>query len=108
MNILIKFYAIPAIGITNLFDKLLYSSVDIYLAEYDKRTFPKDCKNVLGQGQKCMENIIIKSEEVILHPQYEDSQLQNDVALIRLRNPAPYTGKPFVLRSLVCFIYLKY
>ncbi|CAB3224241.1 unnamed protein product [Arctia plantaginis] len=76
--------------------------VDIYLAEYDKRTFPKDCKNILGQGQKCLENVVIKSEEVVLHPQYEDSQLQNDVALIRLRNPAPYTDyiRPICLPSI--------
>lgn len=69
--------------------------MDIYLAEYDKRTFPRDCKNVLGEGQKCIENIVMKAEDVVLHPQYDDTQLTNDIALIRLQGNAPYTGKIF-------------
>uniref|UniRef100_A0A2H1VL19 SFRICE_031727 n=1 Tax=Spodoptera frugiperda TaxID=7108 RepID=A0A2H1VL19_SPOFR len=76
--------------------------VDIYLAEYDKRTFPRDCKNVLGEGQKCIENIVMKAEDVVLHPQYDDTQLTNDIALIRLQGNAPYTDyiRPICLPSI--------
>ncbi|XP_063825431.1 phenoloxidase-activating enzyme-like isoform X1 [Ostrinia nubilalis] len=65
--------------------------VEIYLAEYDKRTFPKDCKNVLGKGQVCVENIVMHAENLHLHPEYDDNRLHNDIALIRLRGNAPYT-----------------
>lgn len=67
------------------------TSVEIYLAEYDKRTFPRDCKFVPGGGQKCIENIVMYAEEVILHPQYENEQLHNDISLVRLLENAPYT-----------------
>ncbi|KAG6445344.1 hypothetical protein O3G_MSEX003855 [Manduca sexta] len=65
--------------------------VEAYLAEYDRTTFPKDCKNVVGYGQECIENIVIEAEEVVRHPLYDDDKLYNDIALIRLRENAPYT-----------------
>ncbi|PZC86342.1 hypothetical protein B5X24_HaOG200388 [Helicoverpa armigera] len=76
--------------------------LDIYLAEYDKRTFPKDCKNVLGQGQKCIENVVMKAEHVALHPQYDDTHLNNDIALIRIQGNAPYTDyiRPICLPTI--------
>nr|XP_021192156.2 serine protease 7 [Helicoverpa armigera] len=76
--------------------------IDIYLAEYDKRTFPKDCKNVLGQGQKCIENVVMKAEHVALHPQYDDTHLNNDIALIRIQGNAPYTDyiRPICLPTI--------
>ncbi|KAJ8728187.1 hypothetical protein PYW08_016572 [Mythimna loreyi] len=77
-------------------------NIDIYMAEYDKRTFPKDCKNVLGQGQKCIENIVMKAEDVVLHPQYDDTHLNNDIALIRIQGFAPYTDyiRPICLPTI--------
>ncbi|KAJ8730068.1 hypothetical protein PYW07_017106 [Mythimna separata] len=77
-------------------------NIDIYLAEYDKRTFPKDCKNVLGEGQKCVENIVMKAEDVVLHPQYDDTHLNNDIALIRIQGLAPYTDyiRPICLPTI--------
>ncbi|XP_075973757.1 phenoloxidase-activating enzyme-like isoform X2 [Anticarsia gemmatalis] len=76
--------------------------IEVNLAEYDKRTFPKDCKLVLGQGQKCIENVVMKADDVTLHPQYQDAQLKNDIALIRLRGIAPYTDyiRPICLPSI--------
>ncbi|KAM3961064.1 uncharacterized protein ACR2FA_004837 [Aphomia sociella] len=65
--------------------------VEIYLAEFDKRTFPRDCKIVLGEGEKCIENIVMYAEDVNPHPDYDDNRLYNDIALIRLRGVAPYT-----------------
>ncbi|XP_034830835.1 melanization protease 1-like isoform X1 [Maniola hyperantus] len=65
--------------------------VNVTLAEYDKRTFPKDCKYEIGQKPKCIDNVLMFGEEVILHPQYDDDQLHNDIALIRLQGYAPYT-----------------
>ncbi|XP_063533793.1 phenoloxidase-activating enzyme-like [Cydia strobilella] len=67
------------------------SDVEIYLAEYDKRTFPRDCMISPGEGRRCIENIAMRAEDVVLHPQYDDARLQNDIALIRLRGTAPYT-----------------
>ncbi|XP_059047256.1 coagulation factor IX-like [Achroia grisella] len=65
--------------------------VEIYLAEFDKRTFPRDCKIVFGEGQKCIENIVLHAEEVTPHRNYDNNRLENDIALIRLRGSAPYT-----------------
>ncbi|XP_026753466.2 vitamin K-dependent protein C-like [Galleria mellonella] len=65
--------------------------VEVYLSEFDKRTFPKDCKIVFGKGQKCVENIVMHAEDVISHPNYDENRLYNDIALIRLRGNAPYT-----------------
>ncbi|XP_047995220.1 serine protease easter-like [Leguminivora glycinivorella] len=67
------------------------SDVEVYLAEYDKRTFPRDCMISPGEGRRCIENIAMRAEDVVLHPQYDDTRLQNDIALIRLKGTAPYT-----------------
>ncbi|CAH0723359.1 unnamed protein product, partial [Brenthis ino] len=65
--------------------------IEITLAEYDKRTFPRDCKSVMGVGKKCIDNIVMHAEDVIRHPKYDDDRLHNDIALIRLHGYAPYT-----------------
>ncbi|CAK1596227.1 unnamed protein product [Parnassius mnemosyne] len=67
------------------------SSVEITLAEYDKRTFPRDCKLNFGGEKTCIENVIIYAENIVPHPEYDDKKLYNDIALIRLRGKAPYT-----------------
>ncbi|OWR43557.1 prophenoloxidase activating proteinase-2 [Danaus plexippus plexippus] len=67
------------------------SSVEITLAEYDKRTFPKDCISEMGGRRECIENIRMYSENIIHHPEYDDDQLHNDIALIKIRGYAPYT-----------------
>ncbi|KAJ2946089.1 hypothetical protein O0L34_g5008 [Tuta absoluta] len=66
------------------------TNIDVYLAEYDKRTYPRDCVNS-PEGRKCIDNILVKAEEVYAHPNYDDERLQGDVALIRLRENIPYT-----------------
>ncbi|KAL4704949.1 hypothetical protein ACJJTC_013406 [Scirpophaga incertulas] len=65
--------------------------VEVNLAEYDKRTFPRDCKFVLSRGEVCVDNIVMQADKFILHPEYNDDQLLNDIALIRLRGNAPFT-----------------
>ncbi|XP_012551219.2 melanization protease 1 isoform X3 [Bombyx mori] len=67
------------------------ANVEVHLAEYDKQSFPVDCKMVLGVGQKCIQNLIMYGEDVIRHPLYDDNSLSNDIALIRLRGNVPYT-----------------
>ncbi|XP_039754063.1 CLIP domain-containing serine protease 14D-like [Pararge aegeria] len=67
------------------------TGINVTLAEYDKRTFPRDCKYDLGRKPKCIDNVLMFAEEVILHPQYDDEQLHNDIALVRLQGYAPYT-----------------
>lgn len=41
----------------------------------------------------CVENIIINAERVHIHPEYDDNRLRNDIAMLRLSENAPYTGK---------------
>ncbi|XP_041977909.1 phenoloxidase-activating factor 3-like [Aricia agestis] len=65
--------------------------LDITLAEYDKRTFPNDCI-AAGEGRKCIQNIVIPAQSVTVHPSYEETWLHNDIAVIKLRFPAPYTN----------------
>ncbi|KOB57954.1 Prophenoloxidase activating proteinase-2, partial [Operophtera brumata] len=51
-----------------VYDKeAVMKSVQVFLAEFDKRTFPRDCK-LTGEGQKCIDNIAIYAEDVIRHP----------------------------------------
>ncbi|XP_011558868.3 uncharacterized protein LOC105389458 [Plutella xylostella] len=64
--------------------------VEITLAEFDKRTFPTDCV-ATAEGRRCVENRVTHADTVLPHPQYDDSRLQNDIALLRLRATAPYT-----------------
>lgn len=63
------------------------------MAEYDKRTFPTDCR-LSPNGQKsCINNVVVKADSVTPHAAFNSKTLNNDIALIRLREPAPYTGK---------------
>jgi hypothetical protein len=71
----------------------LVSRIEVTLAEYDKRTFPRDCKFMFSRGQVCVDNLVMHAEHFTIHPEYNDENLLNDVALIRLRGNAPYTGK---------------
>ncbi|XP_050345955.1 CLIP domain-containing serine protease HP8-like [Nymphalis io] len=64
--------------------------IELTLAEYDKSQFPRDCKSGLGE-RNCIDNILMHAKNVILHPQYDDESLQNDIALIELDGYAPYT-----------------
>lgn len=62
--------------------------------------------NIRGEGRKCVENIVIKPENIIVHSQYDSVRLQNDIALIKLRTNAPYTGK-FVIFYLFYKLYAQ-
>ncbi|XP_049868792.1 spaetzle-processing enzyme-like [Pectinophora gossypiella] len=66
------------------------SKLEIYLAEYDKRTFPRDCKSS-PEGMTCIDNILVQGEGVVVHPNYDDMRLQNDIALVKLQENVPYT-----------------
>ncbi|XP_063375042.1 transmembrane protease serine 9-like [Cydia amplana] len=66
------------------------SQLEVFLAEYDTDTYPEDC--IMSNGQKeCIHNIVRKVEHVIIHKDYNDTYLQNDVALLRLSSDIPYT-----------------
>lgn len=63
------------------------------MGEYDKST-GIDCVDISG-GQDCNEEAVtIGIEEIKPHPDYQPSKgnEQNDIAVIRLENDAPYTG----------------
>lgn len=47
----------------------------------------------MGGRRECIENIRMYSENIIHHPEYDDDQLHNDIALIKIRGYAPYTRK---------------
>lgn len=78
------------INVLKTYDKIC-SSVNVTLAEYDKTTFPRDCKYEMGRKPICIDNVLMFAEDVVLHPQYDDDQLHNDIALVRLQGYAPYT-----------------
>ncbi|XP_063380423.1 CLIP domain-containing serine protease B9-like [Cydia fagiglandana] len=66
------------------------SQLEVFLAEYDTDTYPEDC--ITSNGIKeCIHNIVKKVEHVIIHKDYNDTYLQNDVALLRLSSDIPYT-----------------
>lgn len=66
------------------------SQLEVFLAEYDTDTYPEDC--IMSNGKKeCIYNIVKKVEHVIIHKDYNDTYLQNDVALLRLSSDIPYT-----------------
>ncbi|CAH2037374.1 unnamed protein product, partial [Iphiclides podalirius] len=67
------------------------SEIEIFLAEYDKRTFPRDCKLNFGGERTCIDNVMMFAENIIRHPEYDDKKLFADIALIRLHGNAPYT-----------------
>ncbi|XP_047989851.1 uncharacterized protein LOC125229114 [Leguminivora glycinivorella] len=76
------------------------SQLEVFLAEYDTNTYPEDC--ITGNGKKdCIHNIVKKVEHVIIHKDYNDTYLQNDVALLRLSSDIPYTDfiRPICLPS---------
>ncbi|XP_053607861.1 urokinase-type plasminogen activator-like isoform X2 [Plodia interpunctella] len=88
---LISSYYVLTAGHCVVEDNARVKEVEVYLAEYDKRTFPRDCKSVLGEGRKCVENIVMRAQNVIPHPNYDNDRLYNDIALIRMQRPAPYS-----------------
>lgn len=64
-----------------------------------------------SQGRKCVDNVIMYAENVIRHPQYDDDGLLNDIALIKLRGNAPYTGEwifSYVEKEFVIFCGTKH
>lgn len=67
-------------------------SIKVTLGEYDINSFPIDCKYVMGNEQ-CVENILMYPEDAVYHPEHYSPNLYNDVALIKLRDYAPYTSK---------------
>ncbi|XP_022817190.1 serine protease easter-like [Spodoptera litura] len=66
----------------------------IRLGEYNITNKGPDCKLAEGGGLDCTEGVTrIKIEKIIPHPQYEflDNVKWNDIALIRLKEMAPYS-----------------
>lgn len=89
----------------NILNDKSFSSIEITLAEYDKRTFPRDCANIgigLSEKRKCIDNVLMHAKNIIIHPQFDDDRLYNDIALIEIDGYAPYTRK---LNQLICQIY---
>lgn len=70
----------------------MFFRIEIYLAEYDKRTFPRDCKLNFRGERTCIDNVLVFADSIIRHPDYDDKKLYADIALIRLHGNAPYTG----------------
>ncbi|XP_075986144.1 phenoloxidase-activating enzyme-like [Anticarsia gemmatalis] len=67
----------------------------IRFGEYDTSHEGPDCKEVEGGGKDCTDGITsIPVEKFIVHSEYDvnSRQRQNDIALIRLANMAPYTN----------------
>ncbi|XP_026488478.2 serine protease easter-like [Vanessa tameamea] len=64
--------------------------IELTFAEYDRSQFPRDCKPGLGE-MNCIDNILMHAKNIIIHPQYDDESLLNDIALIELDGHAPYT-----------------
>lgn len=63
-----------------------YFSVKVVLGEYDTRNRSIDCVSY-GNGQrKCVNNVVMNPEQLIMHPQ------GHDIAMIRLKGIAPYSG----------------
>lgn len=76
----------------------------IRLGEYDTGREGPDCVPVEAGGEDCTEGALsIPIEKIIAHPQYEpkSTQKRNDIALIRMRRPAPFTDfiRPICLPS---------
>ncbi|XP_014367559.2 spaetzle-processing enzyme isoform X2 [Papilio machaon] len=72
-------------------DGATLTNVDIYMSEYDKRTFPMDCKTSADGQKSCITNVVVQAEKVVPHTGFNSKTLKNDIALIRLRETAPYT-----------------
>lgn len=67
----------------------------IRLGEYDT-TKVIDCTETDGKGYECMPEIVaIPIEQIIPHPDYNPGSIKNDIALMRMKELAPYTGNLF-------------
>lgn len=67
--------------------------VNVRLGEYDTSSDGPDCVEVEGGGQDCTEgHIVLPIEKVIPHKDYqpESSLRRHDIALLRLKDEAPY------------------
>ncbi|XP_052749516.1 phenoloxidase-activating enzyme-like [Galleria mellonella] len=65
---------------------------NIRLGEYDTVNDGRDCINIEGGGVDCTDPpVVIPIELTILHPQIELNSRKNDIALIRMRQNAPFT-----------------
>lgn len=65
------------------------------LGEYDTSHPGKDCTTVEAGGEDCNDGTVtIPIEESIPHPEYniKGKQSRNDIALIRMKQSAPFTG----------------
>lgn len=77
---------------TNLFSY----RTNVRLGEYDISNSGPDCVEVEGGGMDCTSGaMIVPIEEIIPHPNYDPNNRlrRNDIALIRLNQMVPYTGK---------------
>lgn len=69
------------------------------LSEYDtsNNIDQKDCVAQVGGGDDCTAGaVVIPIEEIIPHPDYDPydkKTRRHDIALLRLTESAPYTGK---------------
>ncbi|XP_068632258.1 CLIP domain-containing serine protease B8-like isoform X2 [Battus philenor] len=74
----------------------------VYMAEYDKRTFPRDCKVSTNGMSSCVNNAAVKAEKIIRHSAFDSRTLNNDIALIRLQEFVPFTEfiRPICLPSI--------
>lgn len=75
---------------------IIVSSKNVRLGEYDTKNDGRDCTPVEAGGEDCTDGImIIPIERTIPHPDYSTNRKQspNDIALIRLTQNAPFTGK---------------
>ncbi|XP_060807818.1 phenoloxidase-activating enzyme [Amyelois transitella] len=64
---------------------------NVRLGEYDTTNDGQDCVDV-GGGQDCNDPVlIVPIERYFSHPEYDPLSKKNDIALIRLRQNAPFT-----------------
>ncbi|XP_026316216.1 phenoloxidase-activating enzyme-like isoform X2 [Hyposmocoma kahamanoa] len=66
----------------------------VRLGEYDtsNNISEEDCATVSGGGVDCTEGAIsIPIEKIIPHPNYKSKTKKNDIALLRMAKPAPYS-----------------
>lgn len=71
------------------------------MGDYDISSSGKDCVPVAGGGNYCTEGEqVIPIEEIIPHIGYDPQSplRRHDIALIRLKELAPYTGRTIVYR----------
>ncbi|XP_052749534.1 phenoloxidase-activating enzyme-like [Galleria mellonella] len=76
---------------------------NIRLGEYDTSNDGSDCVATEGGGEDCSDPpVIIPIERSIPHPQYDPTTRKNDIALIRMRQNAPFTDfiRPICLPTM--------